>query len=70
MGRTGLLYESMKDQLKWRKLSMKNYINLVSQIGRVLSLSDENFNKYKVEHMEMSDNAIANVFLKAFGDGK
>ncbi|MBL4730790.1 MAG: hypothetical protein JKY28_05430 [Sulfurimonas sp.] len=49
---------------------MKNYINLVSQIGRVLSLSDENFNKYKVEHMEMSDNAIANVFLKAFGDGK
>lgn len=70
MGRVGFLYESMKDQLKWSGLSVKYYVNLVSQIGKILSMSDKDYDKYKVEHIEMSDDAIANVFLRAFGDGK
>ena len=70
MGRVGFLYESIKDQLRWNNLIVKDYVKMVSQIGQILSMSDEDYNKRKVEHIEMSDNAIADIFLKAFGDGK
>ena len=62
MGRVGFLYESAKDQLKWSGLIVKNYIKLLSQVGHILSMSDEDYNKRKVEHIEMSDNAIADIF--------
>ena len=70
MGRVGFLYDSMKDQIRWSNLSVKSYISIVSQIGKVLSLSDKDFDRYKIENTKMSDTAISNVFLKAFGDGK
>jgi len=70
MGRVGFVYVSMKDQLRWEHLSVKKYINIVSQVGSILSMSDKNYDKNKVEHSKMSDKAIGDVFLKAFGDGK
>jgi len=70
MGRVGFLYESVKDQLKWHHLVVKDYVRIISQIGQIMSMSDEDFNKHKVEHIEMSQEAISQVFLKAFGDGK
>lgn len=70
MGRVGFLYESVKDQLIWHHLVVKDYVKIVSQIGQILSMSDKDFDKYKVEHTQMSDDAISAVFLKAFGDGK
>ena len=69
MGRVGYLYDSVKDQLKWHHLSVKDYVELISQIGQIMSMSDEDFNKHKVEHAQMSDKAISEVFLRAFGDG-
>lgn len=70
MGRVGFLYESMKDQLKWSGLKVKSFIGIVSQVGQVLSMRDEDYQKHRVEHTQMSDEAIAQVFLRAFGDGK
>ena len=70
MGRVGYLYESIKDRLKWNNLSVKRYIRLISQIGQIMSMSDDDYQKHRVEHTQMSDEAISNVFLKAFGDGK
>jgi len=70
MGRVGFLYESMKDQLRWNNLSVKNYVRIISQIGQVLSMEDKDFDKYKVEHTQMSDDAISAVFINTFGDGK
>ncbi|MFK5937727.1 MAG: hypothetical protein QM497_04930 [Sulfurimonas sp.] len=70
MGRTGYLYESIKDQLRWGGISVKKYVRIISQIGQVMSMDDEDYQKHKVEHIEMSDDAINSIFLKAFGDGK
>lgn len=70
MGRVGYLYESVKDQLRWHHLVVKDYVRIISQIGQIMSMSEEDFNKYKVEHTQMSDEAIGAIFLKAFGDGK
>jgi len=70
MGKVGFLYESAKDQLRWNNLSIKHYVKIIMQIGQILSISDKDFNKYKVEHTQMSDKAISEVFIKAFGDGK
>ncbi len=70
MGRVGFLYDSMKDRLKWSKLSVKRYVKIVSQIGQILSLSDEDYKKEKVKAMQMSANAIAEALKAAFGDGK
>lgn len=43
MGRVGYLYESVKDQLKWKKLEVKRYVGVIMKIGQVVSLSDEDY---------------------------
>ena len=70
MGRVGFLYESMKDQLRWSKLSVKKYINIISHIGQILALSDKDYKKAKVKAVKMDTNAIADALLSAYGDGK
>jgi len=70
MGRVGFLYESMKDEIKWKGLSPKHYIKIVSKIGYILSMEEKEYQKEKVSKEQMSDSAISEVFLKAFGDGK
>ncbi len=70
MGRVGYLYESMKDQLKWNKLNCKKYIGLISQVGQIMSLSEEDYKKEKVKAMKMSGSSIAEALKAAFGDGK
>lgn len=70
MGRTGFLYESMKDRLKWGNLSAKHYIHILSQIGKIMSLDEKDYKKEKVKAMKMSSTGIANVLITAFGDGK
>ena len=70
MGAVGFLYESIKDNIKWNNLEVKQYTSLVANIGKILTMSDKDYQKYKVEHTTMSDEAISSVFLKAFGDGK
>ena len=70
MGRVGFLYESMKDQLKWSRLDVKNHINLISSVGKILSLSDEDYSKEKAKAMKMSSEDLASVLISAFGDGK
>ena len=70
MGKVGFVYESMKDRLKWSKLSVKNYVKLISQIGQILSMSEEDYKKEKVKAMKMSADSIAEALKSAFGDGK
>jgi len=70
MGRVGYIYESVKDQLRWHKLSVKQYVRLVSNIGQIMALSDDDFRKEKVKAMKMNKSEIANALITAFGDGK
>jgi len=70
MGKAGFLYDSMKDSLKWRKLSVKYYIKLVSQIGQILSMSEEDYKKEKAKVMKINAELTAQAFKSAFGDGK
>ena len=69
-GATGFLYDSMKDRLRWTKLSVKHYIALISQIGQILSMSKEDYSKAKVKATKMSGTEIAKALIAAFGDGK
>jgi len=43
MGRTGFLYDSAKDQLRWHDLSAKNHVRTIMRIGEVMALSDEDY---------------------------
>ena len=70
MGRVGFLYDSMKDRLKWSKLSIKRYARIVSQVGQILSMDEKDYKKEKVKAMQMSADAIAEALKAAFGDGK
>lgn len=70
MGKVGYQYDSMKDRLKWGKLSIKKYVRLISQVGQILSMSDEDYRKDKVKAMKMSNSSIAEALISAFGDGK
>lgn len=70
MGRVGYLYESVKDQLRWHKLSVKKYIGLVSTIGQIMALSDEDYKKQKVKAMKMNNSDMVEALIAVFGDGK
>jgi len=70
MGRTGFLYESVKDQLRWHKLSIKNYVGVISRIGQIMSYGEYDYKKEKVKAMRMQPNDIADALKVAFGDGK
>jgi len=70
MGRVGYLYESVKDNIRWTKLSVKRYVKIISNIGQIMALSDENFNKEKVKAMKMESSSIADALISAFGDGR
>ena len=54
----------------WNKLDIKKYIGLISSIGKILSLKDEDYRKEKVKAMKMDSTSIADALISAFGDGK
>ena len=68
MGRVGFFYESMKDQLKWNGLSRKHYIKLISQVGQILSMNDDDYNKEKAKATKMSNSSLVEALISAFGD--
>jgi len=70
MGRTGYLYESVKDQLRWSNLSVKDYVGVISRIGQIMSYSEEDYKKKKVKAMKMKPSDIADALKAVFGDGK
>ena len=67
MGKTGFLYESMKDQLLWGKLKVKRKINFLSSVGQVLALNKKDYDLGRVKAMKMSGDAIAEALKSAFG---
>jgi len=69
-GRVGFLYDSVKDQLKWARLSVKNHIGTIFKVGQILALSEDDYKKAKVKAMNMSSSSIAETLIAAFGDGK
>jgi len=70
MGRAGFLYESMKDRLEWTGLSARYYLRLISAIGQILCMSEEDYKKGKAKATRMSNEALASALISAFGDGK
>jgi len=70
MGKVGYFYDSMKDQLKWNNLCVRNHIKIISNIGKVLSLKDEDYSKERTRAMKMSTQDIKDALISAFGDGK
>lgn len=70
MGRVGFLYDSVKDQLKWNKLSVKKYVKIISQIGQILAMRDEDYKKERVKATKMSSSSLADALKSALGDGK
>jgi len=53
-GVVGYLYDSAKDAIKWSNLKPKHFVNLVMQVGQLVYLSDEDFDKIS----DNSDNDI------------
>ncbi len=70
MGRVGFIYESMKDNLRWNHLSVRSYIRIISQVGQILAMRDEDYQKAKAKHVKLSGSSIAQALIQAFGDGK
>lgn len=66
----GFLYESMKDQLRWGKLSVKHYVNIVSQIGKVMSMDDKDYNRERAKEMKIDASKLVESLKTVFGDGK
>ncbi len=67
MGRVGYLYDSVKDQIRWHKLSVKHYTKLISNIGQVMALRDEDYEKERVKQMKVSNIDTQNSLLSLFG---
>lgn len=70
MGKVGYLYESVKDELRWHNMSVKAHKWIVMRIGEVMALDDDQYKKEKTKAMKMSNDAIANALISAFGDGR
>jgi len=70
MGRVGYLYESVKDQLRWNNLSVKDYVGVISRIGQVMAYSEEDYKKERVKAMKMKPSDISDSLKAVFGDGK
>ena len=68
MGKVGYIYSSIKDQLKWNNLSSKKYVRLISQVGQILSLRDEDYKKEKAKAIKMSNSSIADALIAVFGE--
>jgi len=51
-------------------LSVKSYVRLISNIGKVLAMRDEDYKKEKVKAMRMDESSLAEALISAFGDGK
>jgi hypothetical protein len=51
MGRAGYLYESVKDQLKWAGMTVKNHIRTVMRIGDLMSMNDEDYKDASKENL-------------------
>ena len=67
MGATGFLYESAKDNIKWKNLSIKKYISDIMFIGRMTVLSDEKWGEYMASMTaKKQTKKDANVALLAF----
>ena len=49
---------------------MKPYVRLVSNIGKILAMRDDDYKKEKVKSMRMNESSIAETLISAFGDGK
>ena len=67
MGRTGFLYDSVKDRLKWAKLRPKHYIYTLMRVGDWMGLDEETYRKEIVRQAKMSDEEIAHKLKAAFG---
>jgi hypothetical protein len=48
-GVVGYLYQSAKDSIKWHRQKPKELINLIMDIGRLVYLPDEEFEKISIE---------------------
>jgi len=70
MGATGYLYESVKDELKWAGLRRKCYVAIISKIGSLIVLEDEEYNKKKVQETKMEADEMANALIQVFGSGE
>lgn len=64
------MYESVKDQIRWANLSVKDYVQKISNIGQIMALSDEDYSKAKAKAMKMDNTSLAEALITAFGDGK
>jgi hypothetical protein len=67
-GISGYLYQSVKDQLKWNNISVKEYTNSLMHIGTMIYGSDEYFAK-SISRLEMNgpDKNAGQEILAMFG---
>jgi len=54
-GVVGYLYQSAKDSIKWHKQKPKELINLIMDIGRLVYMPDEEFEKISVTDVEIEE---------------
>lgn len=67
MGKSGYLYESVKDVLKWHNMRPRHYAFLLMRIGDWMALDDERYRKEIVKQAKMSDEDIALKLKSMFG---
>lgn len=69
-GAIGYLYESVKDQLRWAKLSKKKWAYTLMRVGDFLTLSEKKWKEAHLQNDEMDSSDIAKILLSAFGGGE
>lgn len=67
MGRSGYLYESVKDVCRWHSMRPRHYAFLLMRIGDWMALDDEQYRKEIVKQAKMSDEEIALKLKSMFG---
>ncbi len=67
MGKSGYLYESVKDVLKWHSMRPRHYAFLLMRIGDWMALDEEQYRKEIVKQAKMSDEEIALKLKSMFG---
>jgi hypothetical protein len=70
MGATGYLYASAKDNLKWNGIKPKEWIHIVMDVGHLMALNKEDFDKAVRVKKKRTDGDLAAMLISAFGDGK
>lgn len=66
----GVVYQSIKDEIKWVGLRPRDWVGVISSIGNLLRLSDEEFKERTLENEVQSQDVMASMLISVLGNGE